>query len=334
VQSKFKHPQSPSGFTLVELLVVITIIGILIALLLPAVQAAREAARRMQCVNNLKQLGLASLTHEQQNGFLPSGGWGFAWNADPDRGSGQSQPGSWAYALLPFMEQQPLHDLGSDGKADVITATQKAAVPTREQVPIGGLTCPSRREAIVYPRPMGASSIAFCYNGNVFSTAAAMDYAGNSGDTAPIECAGPSSIAQGSSGFNWASCGATTCTGAIYAHSQITMADISDGASNTFLIGEKYLNPDNYATGNDPADDAGHFDGHGHDTDRFASSSLPPRPDQAGIIVDVFGAAHAGGCNFVFCDGSVQTVSYSIDASVYACLGSRKDNKPIDGNAY
>ena len=109
-QSEISHRKS-TGFTLVELLVVITIIGILIALLLPAVQAAREAARRMQCSNNLKQLAMACLNHEQAHGFLPTGGWRWYYVGDPDRGFDRRQPGGWIYNILPYIEQAQVHDL-------------------------------------------------------------------------------------------------------------------------------------------------------------------------------------------------------------------------------
>ena len=103
-----------NAFTLVELLVVITIIGILISLLMPAVQSAREAARRVQCQNNVKQLALAMISHETSTKRFPSGGWGWYWVGDPDRGlSWQNQPGGWVYTILPFIEQNNLFQMGT-----------------------------------------------------------------------------------------------------------------------------------------------------------------------------------------------------------------------------
>ncbi len=131
------------GFTLVELLVVITIIGILIALLLPAVQAAREAARRAQCSNNLKQMALACLAHEQANGFLPTGGWDWQWAGDPDRGFSRKQPGGWHFNILPFMGLDNLHDMS-------LGMNYAAAVHTAE-TPVNTFICPTRRTAVGYP---------------------------------------------------------------------------------------------------------------------------------------------------------------------------------------
>ena len=111
-KSEIRNQKSP-GFTLVELLVVITIIGILIALLLPAVQAAREAARQMQCQNNLKQLALGCLQHESATKRLPTDGWGTWWTGDADLGTGQQQPAGWLYNVLPYIEQQAMHDMGA-----------------------------------------------------------------------------------------------------------------------------------------------------------------------------------------------------------------------------
>jgi len=142
-----KHP----AFTLVELLVAIAIIGILVAMLLPAVNAAREAARRTQCINHLKQIGLAFLNHDSTHGHFPTGGWSYAWAGDPDRGFGEEQTGSWPYNLLPYIEQQALHDMGSDGQPDVITAGQKRGAALATTMPLAVFHCPSRRSAKNYP---------------------------------------------------------------------------------------------------------------------------------------------------------------------------------------
>lgn len=91
-----------AGFTVVELLVTMAVIAVLMALLLPAVQAARSAARRTECRNRLKQIALAFHNHEGTFKRLPSNGWGFRWVGDPNRGADRSQPGGWPYSLLPF----------------------------------------------------------------------------------------------------------------------------------------------------------------------------------------------------------------------------------------
>src|SRR6476620_9930575 len=110
------------GFTLVELLVVIAIIGILVALLLPAVQGAREAARRAQCKNHLKQLALGFILHEDAHKFLPTGGWGYMWMSHPSQGFGLNQPGGWGFTTLPYIEQQAIYDYGAGGRATQVLA--------------------------------------------------------------------------------------------------------------------------------------------------------------------------------------------------------------------
>src|SRR5690242_9246733 len=100
------------AFSLVELLVVIAIISTLIALLLPAIQAARESTRRAHCQNNLRQIALALLDFHDVYKIFPNGGWGHEWVGDPDRGVGARQPGGWIYSLLPFIEEPSLYESG------------------------------------------------------------------------------------------------------------------------------------------------------------------------------------------------------------------------------
>ena len=139
--------RADGGFTLVELLVVITIIGILIALLLPAVQAAREAARKMQCNNHLKQLGLGCLAHEQSLRWLPVNGCDCEHIGDPDLGFGENQIGGWIYNVLPYLEQGAFHDIGMGKSAAVKNTLWTAAVAT----PIATLFCPTRGQPIACP---------------------------------------------------------------------------------------------------------------------------------------------------------------------------------------
>src|SRR5688572_24723618 len=146
------------GFTLVELLVVIAIIGVLVALLLPAVQAARESARRTQCTNHLKQIGLAFHNHDDTMKHLPTGGWGWSYVGDPDGGFAENQPGAWTYNILPWIEQQALREIGLGSPAPLKPAELKLLV----EKPIKFYHCPSRRTATLYPitvQPLNAATV-------------------------------------------------------------------------------------------------------------------------------------------------------------------------------
>ncbi|MCD4728838.1 MAG: DUF1559 domain-containing protein [Pirellulales bacterium] len=328
--SQYSSHSRSSAFTLVELLVVITIIGILIALLLPAVQAAREAARQLQCKNNLKQLALSCLNHEQIHRSLPAGGWSYGWAGDPDRGVDKRQPGGWLYNLLPFIEQRSLHDLGlNDNQAG---RTQAAITP------IAAFICPTRRKVAAYSYVFDASY----FNYNKPEVMGRSDYAGNSGDgTRSTTAAGPSTLAEGDAMTNadWAALGGTDggnygVNGVFFRRGACYLASITDGASNTYLCGEKNVCSDHYETGLDDGDDQGWIVGYSWNTCRWTNITEGERPRRDTSDTEyphAFGSAHSSGFQMAFCDGSARMMNYSIDQETHRRLGNRKDGLIIDG---
>lgn len=324
-----------SGFTLVELLVVIAIIGILVALLLPAVQSAREAARRTQCKNNLKQMGLAALTYESSLRALPSAGWGYRWTGDPDMGTGESQPGGWAYSLLPFLEDGAVFAIGEGLPQN----EKQAALLRQKTTPIPAFYCPSRRPVGLSYGPEGSINSRNTPDSYVAKT----DYAGNGGSISPAE----------RTGITWSAGPGLDCLetfpdcewgsyveknikfldGAFMPRFPVELRQVSDGTSKTALIAEKYLRFDLYGLDSDYsvnscADNNSLYQGYDWDVIRWVNSAAgtdirraprrdyQPRPDSyddPDSCVVRFGSVHAAAFNAVFCDGSVQSISYDVD---------------------
>ncbi|HYO25405.1 MAG TPA: DUF1559 domain-containing protein [Lacipirellulaceae bacterium] len=297
------------AFTLVELLVVIAIIGVLVALLLPAIQAAREAARRSQCSNNLKQLGLAVQMHHDAKKAYP-----------PARNATDTKSVSWAYYCLPYMEQQAIfqaYQKSLDDFDDKNAATFRTPVPT--------FFCPSRRSP--------AADRDFDNNDAPTmkpAAAAGGDYAANAGDDFnPLESSdGPRNPANFDSNE----------AGPIYTQSKINERHVSDGLSNTIAIGEKWVTDQV-----DPDEDSPPAPGTEHtysgDSAIFAGDSertvmrISDNHFPEGVADDDdnsrFGSEHTQQCHFVFLDGSVRLIPYTIDRTAFEYLCVMADGNVI-----
>ncbi len=328
------------GFTLVELLVVIAIIGILVALLLPAIQAAREAARRTQCVNNLKQIGVALHNFHDTYKKFPTG-------MTDDDGNNIS----FRAYLLPFMEQGALWD-------EILAGGYQAVTATGDHTNMDTGTCGSfshmnnKNDLLnapanvvgktILPAYMCPSDILAQTDNDGFGRA---NYNG---------CSGPLL------GNNWNGCGAwkgSNQTGVLtYDNDNCkswlwTFADVSDGTSTTFAVGERtvcnYVTTSNngdasfpaWIGGNNVAGSSGGcngFDSAGNVlclTDATFYLNRGPQMLKLGITESesqaCFGSQHPGGAQFVMCDGSTQFVSDAISTSVYANLGNRRDGESV-----
>jgi prepilin-type N-terminal cleavage/methylation domain-containing protein/prepilin-type processing-associated H-X9-DG protein len=309
-----------NAFTLVELLVVIAIIGVLVALLLPAVQAARESARRMQCQNHLKQIGLAFHNHFDTLGHYPTGGWGWDYVGEPDGGFAEGQPGGWTYNILPFIEQKAAREIGIGQTGPLLQQELERLVT----IPIKFYNCPSRRPARTYPilvKPKNAPNV---------TMGAKLDYAANVGDTQYNQWNGGPPGGKSVPGVDW--------TGLLYDFSKVRQSEVTDGTSNTFMVGEKYLDANAYTSGADLADNENLYVGFDNDNCRSThanyfpprrDSRTPPAPWTTSSNLYMYGSAHPGGFNVVLCDGSVRVIKYEIEKETYRRLGNRCDGEPV-----
>jgi prepilin-type N-terminal cleavage/methylation domain-containing protein/prepilin-type processing-associated H-X9-DG protein len=320
-------PRSRAAFTLVELLVVIAIIGVLVALLLPAVQAAREAARRTQCANHLKQLGLGAQNFIDNKGFLPPNRLGNVPASAPTTTSWLT----WAVVMLPYIEQQSYYSLWDETR----TYAWHPVTTTRQGIP--AYFCPSRRKA----------TAAFSTNeADGGQSGGLSDYAAcaGNGNNDGIGANGvPNAEANGAMiGGKWEA--DPTFTRLLKWQSIVRIANITDGTSNTLLMGEKHVRWLNaagtarfvwgtaddrtvYSMGN--ANNFRRFAGLGGDAVAYSLAAFVDSASVQAVDNRKFGSRHPTVCQFAFCDGSVKPLPNNIDLRILTRLANREDGEPI-----
>jgi prepilin-type N-terminal cleavage/methylation domain-containing protein len=296
------------GFTLVELLVVIAIIAVLIGLLVPAVQSVREAGNRIQCSNNLKQIGLAFLNHYQITHYFPDGGEYWDDAAYPRTMVGGApapspkQNWGWGYQILPYIEQE--------------NAWKQASSRAARSAVIAIYFCPSRRAPMtIFDARYGESGM--------------IDYAGNAGIDPLTTPPNSGSYGNGRDGVV-----VRRPNGSPTRSDRVGLIDIPDGVSNTLMVAEKRMDVGKIGQ-NQPDDDQGYTDGWDWDTIRWGQSA--PARDQAGVWTpDRFGSSHRVGINAVFADGSVRQIAFTVQSNldpknlgVWQRLCSRNDGRPV-----
>ena len=337
------------GFTLVELLTVIAIIGVLVALLLPAVQAARESARRTQCFNQLKQLSLAALNHESSQGFLPSGGWGYKWTGDPDRGFGKTQPGGWPFSLLAFIEAEGVQAIGQG----LSVADKKAALIKQKTTPLPMFYCPSRHAPGLGSGDESSHNADQTLEGQFVTLVAKTDYAANGGNRMPGR--GGAELGAGppyQCVVTYPNCtglatseAAFAGNGAVVPRFGVQLRQVTDGTSTTLLYAERWMHTTMHELDHGFSvqfDNSSMYQGWDWDTVRWASSHQEadgtllgtPWPDSQGdpgkrgpIPIDCyrFGSAHPGGLVAANIDGSVHSIAFDVDPEAWNALGGRDE---------
>ena len=321
------------GFTLVELLVVIAIIATLVALLLPAVQAVREGARRSTCGNNLKQMGVAAESHKSMLQHFPTGGWDANWLGSPERGSDWKQPGGWAFTILPFLDEQGLFDLcGTDQPGFLATNVPGYVCPSRRG---NGVINSLMRTDYAGNRGCWAASISGAIRTTTFGATGSSLPSSYPTDPTTLSNLGMTNFPAVLAATNVAQAipnNATTVAtgGVVFCGSALPPARIRDGFANTYLFAEKYVPMADYTVGADAGNDHAAYVGDSPDNLRGgqmqpSADATPPSDAARGT----FGGPHPGVFNAVMCDGSVRSIGFEIDAATHFLLSAREDRQSV-----
>ena len=319
------------AFTLVELLVVIAIIGVLVALLLPAVQSARESARSVQCRSHLKSIGLATILHHETLGAFPPARLR-ARNDNSDEACETTQV-SWLVRILPYLEES-----GAFSKWDLFGKFENHDASIREYSP-ESYVCPTRRSLYDAVVPSGVTEEEVVFSCGCSSTelvklvgGAVGDYAANHGDYTGGSYGGANSYWRGGNGTGVIISSRPRCSsdGPVNWIDKVRMKDLIDGASNTALAGEMHI----------PADRLGKVPENGpmyngKDLPAFARIGgegipLARGSEDTAVPVIGFGSWHPGVCPFVLADGSVDVVDNFVDAEILQSLCRRNDEYSPD----
>ena len=298
------------GFTLIELLVVIAIIAVLVALLLPAVQSAREAARRSQCKNNLKQIGLALHNYHDVGSGLPSGWIGVSnFTADPEGESGFG----WGTMIIPHLDSNNLYaQLNTKRPLDDRSGSPSNAELLRIVIPV--YSCPSDSNPSIFTT--------MDRNGVDVERSIA-NYAGVFGTIELHDCENPPGTAPVTPD------GQCVSDGVFYHNSFIKLRDITDGLSNTLMVGERSTNENQHTGGSFYGTWAGALPGVHEEPARIVAHA--EHPPNEGIHAEDFSSLHPGGAHFLMGDGRVKFVSDTIDGTVFQGLSTRSgDENPAD----
>lgn len=319
------------GFTLIELLVVIAIIGILVALLLPAVQQARAAARRTQCKNNLKNIALAVHTfHDTYDAFPPARVIENVPRPSPGIGmqidyEGMDEP-SWVIRLLPFIEK---NNIARQFKLNQVYSKQPESARNHA---IALFLCPDRHRvsnAVTPTKWIKRTSPCGCPAGaQAVVGGAVIDYACNHGDTSPGAIGADTDFYWGGNGTGVINSSRPARENDVIVEDwldKVTMAEILDGNSNTLLIGEPHIpvGEKNNPPFNGPAysgRNLTHFARIGGPGVPLAHSDSDQRTDEF-----AFGSAHTGVVQFALADGSVRAIPTTISTQVLGYLTNRRD---------